>query len=142
MIQTEDITSSEGPVPASGTGRRFGDRRAGQMALFMTLSVFLLFSLIGLSADLGISYSIKVVAQAAADSAATAAAVYASKNGEACGSGLTCNSTYTCLSPPTSPPTSAFMAGCLYAQANGFTNTGSQTVTMIANNTAVPNEAG
>ncbi len=118
------------------------DRRTGQMALFMTLSVFLLFSLIGLSADLGYSYSIKILAQTAADSAATAAARYASKNGYTCGTNITCNSTYTCASPPTAPAVTAFESGCLYANANGFANTGSQTVSLIANNTALSNETG
>ncbi len=96
----------------------------------------------GLAVDLGYSYFVKVYAQTAADSAATAAAIYANKNGYVCGSGVTCNTTYTCLSPPTSPPTTPLQAGCLYANTNGFVNTGSQAVSLIANNTAVPNETG
>jgi len=112
------------------------------MVVFVTMSMFFLFSVVGLSVDLGYSYVMKIAGQAAADSAASAAAIYAMKNGNSCGSGITCNSTYTCLNPPTSPPTTAFQAGCLYAQANGYVNAGNQSVTLIANNTTPPNETG
>ncbi len=118
-------------------------RRAGQMLVFSTLSLIFMFTVVGLSVDLGYSYFKKVQTQAAADAAAQAAALYATANGSVCGSGgVTCGSTYTCLSPPTTPPTTAMMEGCLYAKANGFVNTGSQTVTMIENNTTPPNETG
>jgi len=117
-------------------------RRSGQMVVFVSLSLFFLFAVIGLSVDLGYAYVVKMTAQAAADSAAQAAAIYAGKNGFVCGTGVTCNTTYTCANPPTSPPTTPLQAGCLYAQANGFLNTGSQTVSLIANNTAPPNETG
>ncbi len=116
-------------------------RRSGQMVIFVTLSLFFLFSIMGLSVDLGYSYSVKIIAQAAADSAASAAAIYANNNGYTCGSGITCNSTYSCPSTLTTAST-PLQAGCLYASANGFTNTGSQSVSLIANNTAAPNESG
>jgi hypothetical protein len=113
------------------------------MLIFVCLSLFVLFGVIGLSVDLGYAYSIKMSAQTAADSAAQAAAIYASKNGFACGSGgLTCNTTYTCVNPAVTPPVTALEAGCLYAQANGFPTTGSQSVSLIANNTTPPNETG
>ena len=126
-----------------GEAHRRYDRRSGQMLIFVCLSLFVLFAAIGFSVDLGYAYMIKVTAQTAADSAAQAAAIYAGKNGYGCGSGgLTCNTAYTCTSPAVTPPTTAMEAGCLYAQANGFVNTGSQTVTLIANNTTPPNESG
>jgi len=109
------------------------------MMIFMTLSLFFLFSCIGLSVDLGYSYFIKVFAQAAADSAALAAASYASTNGAVCTTNVACNSTYSCPASLTTA-TTAFQAGCLYAQANGFVNTGNQSVSFIANNTSAPNE--
>jgi hypothetical protein len=113
------------------------------MLIFVCLSLSVLFAAIGLSVDLGYAYMIKVNAQTAADSAAQAAARYASQNGITCGAGgLTCNSTYTCANPPVTPPVTALEAGCLYAKANGFLNTGNQTVSLIANNTTPPNEAG
>lgn len=116
--------------------------RAGQMLVFSTLSLFFLFTVMGLSVDLGYSYFKKIQTQAAADAAAAAAGIYASLNGYTCGSGVTCGSAYTCADPPTSPPTTPLQAGCLYAQKNGFVNGGNQTVTLIANNTTPPNETG
>jgi uncharacterized membrane protein len=116
--------------------------RSGQIMIFATLSLTVLISALGLSVDLGYSYYIKIKAQAAADSAAQAAAVWANQNGYSCTHGVTCNSTYTCASPPVSPPLDPLQAGCLYASTNGFTNSANQTVTMIANNTAAPNESG
>lgn len=106
------------------------------MAIFMTMSLTVLFSVMGLSVDLGYSYYVKLEAQTAADAAATAAAIWANKNGYLCGSGVTCNSTYSCPTNLTSAST-PLQAGCLYAQSNGFLNTGNQTVSLIANNTSV-----
>ena len=122
------------------------DRRSGQMVIFMTLTLFFLFSVMGLAIDLGYSYYTKVNAQGAADAAATAAARYATVNGFACTTGITCNSTYTCPSTQgtvtAGTVTSAFQAGCAYAATNGFLNAGQQTVTLIANNTTPPNSSG
>lgn len=118
-----------------------GDRRSGQMIIFVTLSLFFLFSVMGLAIDLGYSYYTKVYAQSAADAAATAAAKWATDHGFVCTTNIPCNSTYTCPNPVGTVNT-AFQAGCAYAQANGFTNGGSQTVTLIANNTTPPNTTG
>ncbi len=118
-----------------------GDRRSGQMVAFVSVSLFFLFSVMGLSVDLGYSYFVKIYAQAASDAAASAAAIYATNILASCGAGITCNSTFTCANPPTAPPTTAFEAGCLYAKANGFVNASPQSVTLIANNTATPNES-
>jgi hypothetical protein len=125
--------------PRSGSER--SDRRAGQVIIFVTLSLFFLFSVMGLAVDLGYSYYTKVAAQGAADAAATAAATYASNNGYACITNIDCSGPYTC------PNTlgiinTAFKAGCAYAQSNGFTGGGSQTVTMSANSTASPYVSG
>ena len=111
------------------------------MVVLVSISLALLFALVGLSVDLGYSYYVKVKAQGASDAAATAATIYASKNGYVCGSYVTCNSTYTCPSTLTSA-TTAMQAGCLYAKSNGFLTSGSQSVTLIANNTSPPNESG
>jgi len=120
---------------------RARNRRSGQMLIFVTLSLSVLIAMIGLAVDLGYSYYIKTLTQVAADSAAQAAAVFAKNNGYACGTGITCGTAYNCASPPTTPAVTPFEAGCLYAKANGFVNTGSQTVSFIANNTATPNES-
>ena len=121
------------------------DRRSGQMVIFVSLCLMVLITIVGFTVDLGYSYYVKVYAQTAADSAASAAAIYANTNSYSCGSsGLICNSTYSCPSSVTSVGT-ALQAGCAYAGANGFTNTGNQSVSLIANSSAaaaVPNETG
>jgi len=129
--------------------RRPGDdrprlnRQAGQMLIFCTLSLVFMFGVMGLSVDLGYSYSVKVQTQAAADAAAAAAAAYASANRSTCGSsGVVCGSSYSCVASPAPPATTAMQAGCLYAKANGFVNSGNQTVALIENNTTPPNETG
>lgn len=106
------------------------------MAIFMTMSLTLLFSVLGLSVDLGYSYYVKLQAQAASDAAATAAAIWANKNGYVCTDEIACNTAYSCPTNLASA-TTALQAGCLYAKANGFVNTGSQSVSLIANNTSV-----
>lgn len=118
-------------------GPKRADRRAGQIIIFVTLSLFFLFSVMGLAVDLGYSYYTKVAAQSAADAAATAAATYASNNGYACTTNIDCSGPYTCPNTLGAINT-AFKAGCAYAQSNGFTGGGSQTVTMSANSTASP----
>jgi Flp pilus assembly protein TadG len=112
-------------------------KRSGQMIIFVTLSLFVLFSVMGLAVDLGYSYYVKVSAQQAADSAAAAAIKYADTNGSTCGTNITCNSSYTC---PRDLGTidSAFKAGCAYAKQNGYA-TG---VSLIANNNTPPYASG
>ena len=109
------------------------------MVIFATLTLTILFSLLGLSADLGYSYYVQLEAQAAADAAAKGAAMYAKNNGYVCTTYVACNSSYTCPTTLTSA-SNALQAGCLYASSNGFGNSG-QTVTMIANNTALTSGA-
>jgi hypothetical protein len=82
----------------------------------------------------------------AAQSAAYAAAITA-----ASGSLTNCNTTTAvwcsatpvgCSATVTAPPTNNFQTACLYAKANGFTNSGNQTVKVSANNgstSLVPN---
>jgi Flp pilus assembly protein TadG len=100
-----------------------------------TLSLFTLFGIIGLAVDLGWSYYRKQVAQTAADAAALAAAVVAENNAGTntitCGSNnVVCQAAAAC---PTNGATgNNILSGCLYAKANGFTNSGNQTVTMYS----------
>jgi uncharacterized membrane protein len=112
--------------------------RAGQIVLLGTVSLFFMFGVIGLAVDLGYAYYKKQQAQSAADAAASGAANYALKNGTyTCGGGgVVCNSSYTCASPVGSITTN-LLAGCAWAHSNGFDNTGTQTVSMLAGNTAV-----
>jgi hypothetical protein len=119
------------------------DRRAGQILVFTTLNLFLLFSLVGLALDLGWSYFKKEQAQSAADGAALSAAVDALYRGFTCGTnGVVCASTYTCAYPNVSPATTVFQTGCLYAAANGFQTTGDQSVSLTGDTTAPPGSSG
>jgi Putative Flp pilus-assembly TadE/G-like len=100
----------------------------------VTMSLFMLFGVMGLAIDLGWSYYRKQVAQSAADAAAMAAAVvaYNSTTGIiTCGSNnVVCQATPTACPVITGNPANNIQNGCLYAKANGFTNGGNQTVTM------------
>lgn len=114
------------------------DSRAGQILILSAMSIFLLFGVMGLAVDLGYAFYVKQSAQSAADAAAVAAVNYAYKSGHyTCGSnGVVCGTALSC--PETiGSVTTALLAGCAYANSNGFTNTGAQTVSVIANNTTV-----
>jgi Flp pilus assembly protein TadG len=114
----------------------FFRRRRGQALVLATLSLFMLFGLMGLATDLGWSYYRKQVAQTATDSAALSAAVVAEKSSGTsvitCGaSNVVCQAATACPTI-TGSPANNIQNGCLYAKANGFTNSGNQTVTMYA----------
>jgi Flp pilus assembly protein TadG len=113
----------------------YGSRR-GQALVMATMSLFMLFGIMGLAVDLGWSYYRKQVAQTAADAAALAAAVVAENssgtNVITCGSNNVLCQAATACTTITGNPRSNIDNGCLYAKANGFTNSGNQTVTMFA----------
>jgi Flp pilus assembly protein TadG len=111
--------------------------RRGQALVMATMALFMLFGIMGLAIDLGWSYYRKQVAQTAADSAALAAAVVAENssgtNVITCGLyNVLCQSTPTACPTVTGSPANNIQNGCLYAKANGFTNSGNQTVTMAS----------
>jgi hypothetical protein len=114
------------------------DSRAGQILILSGLSIFFLFGSMGLAVDLGYAFYVKQTAQAAADSAAMGAVNYAYKSGHyTCGSnGVVCGTALSCPSPVGTVST-ALLAGCAYADSNGFANTGRQTVSVLANHTSV-----
>jgi hypothetical protein len=122
------------------TNARAGKRnpRAGQILVLSGLSIFLLFGVMGLAVDLGYAFYVKQTAQAAADAAAMGAVNYAYRSGHyTCGShGVVCGTALSCPSSVDSIST-ALLAGCAYANSNGFTNSGAQTVSVIANDTEV-----
>ena len=112
----------------------------GQAALMITLSVPVMFGLLGLVVDIGWCYwrgeACKTAAQAAAYASARQAQLAANL---ACGSGVACQSTTTnCPSNAASPPSDNLIAGCLYAVQNGFTNSGKQLVMYQANTSGSP----
>jgi Flp pilus assembly protein TadG len=101
-----------------------------------TLSLFMLFGIMGLAVDLGWSYYRRQVAQTAADSAALAAAVVAENSSGTdnivCGANSVLCQAQTGCPTITGTPANNIQNGCLYATANGFTNGGNQTVTMYS----------
>lgn len=110
------------------------DSLKGQTLVLATLSLFMLFGIMGLAVDLGWSYYRKQVAQTAADSAALAAVVVAENssgnNTITCGSSNVLCQAATACPTISGSPSNNLQNGCLYAKANGFTNTGNQTVKM------------
>jgi hypothetical protein len=123
------------------------NRRRGQAALLMTLSLTATLGLMGFVVDFGWAYWRKEAAATAANSAATAAmaAAYSVSN-QFCGTGTDhwdCSSSYSCpASPSTGSIASNLDNGCLYAKQNGFLNTGRQSVTMTAGTGSPPTAPG
>jgi Flp pilus assembly protein TadG len=113
-----------------------GRAQRGQALILATLSLFMLFGIMGLAVDLGWSYYRKQVAQTAADSAALAAAVVAENNSGTnvitCGSYNVACQVSTACPVISGSPSNNLQNGCLYAKANGFINAGNQTVKMAS----------
>jgi hypothetical protein len=118
----------------SGLSIGVRSRRSGQSGIFIVLNLTTIFAIMGLAADVGMGYLAREQAQTAADAAVSAAATYAANNGFTCGtSGVVCGSATPCAYPNVTSPTNNLQVGCLYAAANGFVNTGNQTVSLTAN---------
>jgi hypothetical protein len=96
----------------------------------VTMSLILMFMVIGLSVDIGWSYFLKTRVRAAAVAAVMSAANYAKNHSDSC-SNISCGVTYNCAG--VTPPTTSLQAGCLYATQDGPS---SMTASMIENNTA------
>lgn len=101
----------------------------------LTMSLLVTLGLLGLVVDIGWAYWRREAARTAAESAAMAAimAVGSGTDLTTCNAnGVTCQDDTACAANLTSPPTTNIGAGCLYAQKNGFVNSGNQTVTIAA----------
>lgn len=101
--------------------------RRGQVIIMVTLALMAMFGIMGLAVDLAWSFFVRKAAQAAADSAALAAvqAAFVSPS-------LTCGAV-ACSTPVECPGATLNLTnGCQYAQSNGFTTAGNQTVTLEA----------
>lgn len=115
-------------------------RRRGQTAIMFTLALTTMFGVAGLVVDIGWSYYRKQTAQAAAQAAALAAVKAAlAQSGGVCGTNnVVCQPETEC---PASIPVDSGLTntnkGCLYAQANGYTSTGKQKVTLQTGTGAV-----
>ena len=105
----------------------------------MALSIPLMFGLLAMVVDVGWAYwraeACKTAAQAAAFAAARQAQLGSSL---ACGTVGCQSTTANCPANPTSPPSNNLIAGCLYAEQNGFTNSGKQKVMYQANTSGSP----
>lgn len=105
-----------------------------------TLSVPLLFGMLGLVVEIGWAYW----RQEACRTAAQAAAVAAGRQAQIAGAFTTAVGVYTqstttsCPASPTGASTNNLMTGCLYAIANGYTNSGKQKVMYTAGTTGIP----
>lgn len=113
-------------------------RQRGQAALFATLTMVPVLGMIGLVVDAGYGHMQKEAAQTAAQAAAIGGIMAAKGSSNyTCGSGVTCQGATACPST-LNTPTNAIQAACLYAQQNGFTNGGNQTVSIAANTSSSP----
>ncbi|HVP47738.1 MAG TPA: TadE family protein [Bryobacteraceae bacterium] len=113
--------------------------RSGQAIVLFTLSIPVMFMLIGFAVDTGWAYYRQQAAHTAAEAAALAA-VEAAGGTYTCASGsptVVCQGATACPSS-ISGPTSNFNIACLYARSNGFTSGGNQNVMVAANATSTP----
>ncbi len=115
------------------------NKHRGQALIMTTLSLIPMFGLMGLAVDLGWMEFTKKSAQTAADAAAMAAVLqYQSTTFSTtitCGvGGVVCQAPTSC-SPA---PTSYLHSGCDYAQANGFSSSGNQYVSLESGTGAPP----
>jgi hypothetical protein len=105
--------------------------QTGQTAIMFTLSLTVVFGMVGLVTDLGWAYYRKQAAQAAAQAAALATVKAAMAQGATCGShNVVCQAETACSSNIPSNSASNIDKGCLYAQVNGYASTGRQKVTI------------
>ena len=126
---------------------RYRNPQRGQALLMMTLSLILIFGMLGLAVDLGWAYFRQQAAQAAADAAAIAAvrtAVNKSASSQVCGSsGVWCGAASNCPATAPGSAASSFDSACMLASANGFTTANQRTVSVQANTTnSVPTQPG
>ncbi len=118
-------------------------KRSGQALVMVAFSLTLVMAIMSFGIDLGWGYYRREVAQAAADSASAAAVRAVTVTSPTCGTGTAwCGSPAgTVTNCPATAPTSAtnsYNNACMLAAANGYTTTGSKTVSVQANTTSPP----
>ncbi len=109
----------------------------GQAILFTTLSLTVLFGILGFAVDIGWGYYLQRMTQAAADAAALSAA---SKALQSMGQDVTptCAVNVTCQQMTSCPATGNLNSGCLYASQNGVSQggvSGRQSIQLAAQTT-------
>jgi hypothetical protein len=113
--------------------KRSSNKHRGQALIMVTLALIPMFGLIGLAVDLGWMEFTKESAQTAADAAAISALLQFQST--TFSTDLTCGVGGVICQPPTScnpAPNNYLHSGCAYAQLNGFSPSGNQSVTMQA----------
>lgn len=118
--------------------------RRGQALLMATVSLVLMLGVLGLGVDLGWAYFRREAVQTAADAAAAAvirAAMATSPSSQTCGTnqvwcGSPAGTITNCPATAVSSASTSFDNGCMLAAANGFTTSGSRTVSIQANTTS------
>lgn len=112
----------------------FRKSESGQTIVMFTIGAVTVFGMLGLVVDVGYAYYRKEAAQAAAQAAAMAAvkAAYAQGGGTIqCGSSnVVCQSETVCPTSISGNGSNNIEKACLYATANGFSNSGRQKVTI------------
>lgn len=122
--------------------------RRGQALVMLAFAMTAIVGFLALAVDLGLAYSIRKSAQAAADAAALAGAQNALGTGvySSCTTVVVCQALAPCGAAVGSPP-STIGSACLYALQNGFSNSSNngyvQTVNVASNTAgAWPGETG
>jgi len=115
-------------------------KRSGQALVMVTFSLTLMLAMMSFAVDLGWGYYRREVAQAAADSA-SAAAVRAVSGTPTCGTnnvwcGSPAGTVTNCPSTVPAAATNTYDNACMLAAANGYTTSGSKTVSVQANTTS------
>ena len=122
--------------------RKHANPESGQALLMVTLSLTVIFGMLGLAVDLGWAYYRQQAAQAAADAAAQAAAlavVKTSPSGFSCGSsGVWCGAISACPAASPGTATTSFDNACMLAAVNGFSTSNGDVVSLQAGTTGSP----
>ncbi|MDE3166875.1 MAG: hypothetical protein KGN36_13805 [Acidobacteriota bacterium] len=115
--------------------------QAGQTTIAITLSLVMMFGMLGLVVDVGWAYWRWEAAKTAADAAVFGAAMVARKAANlSCGSGVSCQTTAACPST-LSNANDTVQVGCMYAGSNGFVQggkSGKQSVYIASGISSVP----
>ncbi len=116
--------------------------QAGQALILVTFSLAMILGMIGLAVDLGWSYFRIQAAQSAAEAAALAASSSAMTDPNVSCTTAVCQAATACPATSATPPDTNITSGCLYAAANGFRNSGSQSVRIASGLTPPPTVTG
>ncbi len=116
-------------------------RHRGQAIVMVTLSLFVIFGIIGLAVDLGWAYFVEKSAQTAADAAAIAAVKKAFDDADSITDFRCSGGVVECSATPIECPAAEgnLQSACIYAAQNGFSATDPRRhVTVVASDSVTP----